>query len=130
VPTAKNRWKSRRSSKSELCPGPWQYNGLNVASRLPRKQPYSINGVESYLMGRSARASDSSARQPPCNLLVSSSCFRGHVFITFSLFFPTRSSTRVVTVNNTTGCFISLLSSLRRKTDHSLGSCYVSIFLM
>ncbi|KYN37849.1 hypothetical protein ALC56_08048, partial [Trachymyrmex septentrionalis] len=72
VPTAKNRWKSRRSSKSELCPGPWQYNGLNVASRLPRKQPYSINGVESYLMGRSARASDSSARQPPCNLLVSS----------------------------------------------------------
>ncbi|EGI61515.1 hypothetical protein G5I_10290 [Acromyrmex echinatior] len=65
VPTAKNRWESRRPSKSELCPGPWQHNGLNVASRLPRKQPYSINGVESYLMGRSARASDSSAQQPP-----------------------------------------------------------------
>ncbi|KYQ50535.1 hypothetical protein ALC60_10435, partial [Trachymyrmex zeteki] len=71
VPTAKNRWESRRPSKSEL-----QHNGLNFASRLPRKQPYSINGVESYLMGRSARVSDSSVRQPrhqpPYNLLVSS----------------------------------------------------------
>lgn len=58
-------------------------------------------------MGRSARASDSSARQPrhqpPYNLLVSSPCFRGHVFITFS------SSTRVVTVNNAIGYSISLL---------------------
>jgi len=79
----KYRWVS--PSKFRAVP---RHNGLNVASRLPRKQPYSINGTESYLMGRSARASDSSARQPrhrpPYNLLVSSSCFRGHVFITLS----------------------------------------------
>jgi len=54
------------------------------------QQPYSINGAESYLTSRSA--SDSSAwqlsHQPPYNLLVSLSCFRGHIFITslFSLF--------------------------------------------
>jgi hypothetical protein len=56
------------------------------------------------------RANDSSARrprhQPPCNLLVSSPCFRGHVFITLS---SSRSFIRVVIVNNTISYFILLL---------------------
>lgn len=65
-----------------------QHNGFNVASRCFVNSRIALMEVESYLMGRSARASDSSARrprhQPPYNLLVSSPCFRGHVFITLS----------------------------------------------
>lgn len=85
-PPRKYRWLSRDPSKSGgLSCG---HNGLDVATRCLVNSRIALMEAESNLTGRSARASDSSARrprhQPPYNLLVSSPCFRGHVFITLS----------------------------------------------
>lgn len=69
---------------AKITMGRLSYNIMDSISlsRCLVNSPYSIN--ECYLTDRSARASDSSARQPrpPYNLLVSLSCFRRHVYIT------------------------------------------------
>lgn len=87
MPTAK-KISMAIAGSVEIAGPSYEHNGLDVATRCPVNSRIALMEAESNLMGRSARASDSSARrprhQPPYNLLVSSPCFRGHVFITLS----------------------------------------------